>query len=156
MKRSLIAVALVLCCLGANTKPMSNMVALVGTWSCMTTTAAGNKDSTAIYRTIAGTDALEFSVRSPGYTASGYMGYDEVVGQFFIVTADAYDGVSRSTGSIQPSGMLSMTGTASYGGVSSPIRETIGLVEPNQLHDRTEMLKGGTWTLLDNAICVRK
>lgn len=155
MRRIAIPIALMLCCLGANTKPMSNLTAFVGSWSCTTATAYGTERSTTSYRTIAGSDSLEFVVRSPHYTTVGYLGYDEKAGRFFSVTADAYNGTSRELGSLQPSGMLSLTGTSTYPGSTAPIRETLGMSDPKHLRDRTLMLQHGTWTLLDNAVCTR-
>ncbi|HEY8321402.1 MAG TPA: hypothetical protein VIG46_06400 [Candidatus Baltobacteraceae bacterium] len=155
MCRSLVALAVALCCIGANTKPMSNMVALVGSWSCTTTSSFGSGHSTIVYRRLPGTDALGFSESSPQYAGSGYLGYDENVGRFFSVTADADDGSSHALGTLLPSGMLSLTGSASYGGPASPFRETLGLTDPKHLHDRSEMMKNAKWTLLDDAVCVR-
>jgi len=155
MHRSIIAAAVVLCCIGANTKPMSNMVALVGSWSCATTSSWGPGHSTIAYRRLPGTDTLAFSEVSTQYDGSGYLGYDENVGRFFSVSADAYDGSSHALGTLLPSGMLSLTGSASYGGAASPFRETLGLTDAKHLHDRSEMMKAGKWRLLDDAICVR-
>jgi hypothetical protein len=155
MRRIAIPLALMLCCLGANTKPMSNLAAFVGSWSCATATSYGTERSTTQYRTIAGSDSLEFVVRSERYTGAGYLGYDEKAGRFFVTTADAYNGTSRELGSLQPSGMLKLVGTSTYPGSTAPIRETLGMPDPKHLHDRTEMLEHGVWTLLDDATCTR-
>lgn len=155
MYRSLIALAVALCCIGANTKPMSNMAALVGSWSCATTSSYGSAHSSVVYRRLPGTDTLAFSETSAQYAGSGYLGYDENVGRFFSVTADAQDGSSHALGTLLPSGMLSLTGSASYGGPAAPFHETLGLTDPKHLHDRSEMMKNGKWTLLDEAVCVR-
>jgi len=37
----------------------------------------------------------------------------------------------------------------------SPFCEMLGLTDPQHLHDRSEMMKGGKWILLDDAVCVR-
>ena len=92
------------------------MVALVGAWSRATTSSYGKGHSTIAYRRLPGTDTLRLAENSQQYAGSGYLGYDENVGRFFSVSADAYDGSSHALGTLLASGTLSLTGSAYYGG----------------------------------------
>jgi hypothetical protein len=155
MRHTLVPLALMLCCVAANAKPMSHLSPLLGSWSCVTTSDRAGEHGTATYRTVAGTDTLEFFIRSPHYTGAGYLGYDEKAGRFFSVTADAFEGTSTSHGSLRTDGMLALSGTVSYSSSPAPMRETLGLSDPHHLRDRTEMMQNGTWKLLDDTVCTR-